>query len=136
MDDILKKASNKELSDFERTYGKPLPKSLLEFYVENGYGIISNNPERPQRLLSPYEMLDFIEGTYEFAYVDYRSFYQSIEKIGLVFMEYSQNMFFWIGTENDNFGKIYYYNYLVSNSLEELIDMIHKGIRPTQNIRA
>lgn len=43
-------------------------------------------------------------------------------------MEYSEYIYFWIGTQPDNMGKIFYFDDVICDSFSELINKLETNI--------
>jgi antitoxin YxxD len=119
---------SEEINLFEEQVCK-IPNELKKFWIEQGYGFIGNNKNNPQRLLSPNQIIDFRNVDGDFGWIPDEEFYNSIKDKGFVIMEYAEYMFFWIGTQSDNLGKIFYFNQVVCNSFDELIKKLENNER-------
>ena len=120
---------SEEINLFEEHVCK-IPNELKKFWIEQGYGFIGKNENRPQRLLSPNEIIDFRNVAGDYCWIPDEEFYNSIKDKGFAIMEYSEDMFFWIGTQPDNLGKIFYFDRVICNSFDELIKKLENNERP------
>ena len=116
-----------EIKVFEEQVSE-IPSELKKFWIEQGYGFIGQNEDNFQRLLNPTEIIDFINKTGDHHWIPDDKFYDSIKEKGFVIMEYSEYIYFWIGTQTDNLGKIFYFDNVISNSFNELINKLENNI--------
>ena len=113
-----------EIEVFEKTIGL-IPDELKSFWINEGIGFINKDVNIIKRLLSPEEIIDFINGKDIYSNIEDRNYYDSIN--GFVFMEYSQDIYLWVGTKSDNLGKIYYYDHEICGSFNELIKKLENN---------
>ena len=112
-----------------------IPKELKDFWINEGYGFINQNASNVKRLLSPSEIIDFINRSDIYEYIPDSEFYDSIKDKGFAIMEYSEYIYFWIGTSHDNLGKIFYFNSEICDSFNELIKKLEDDEDVLVNVR-
>ena len=123
-----------EIKQFEKVIGK-IPDELKKFWVNEGYGFINQDDNNVKRLLSPSEIIDFINKSDMYEWIPYSEFYDGIKDKGFAIMEYSEYIYFWIGTNPDNLGKIFYFDSEICDSFNELIKKLENNEDVLENIR-
>lgn len=111
-----------EIKLFEKEVCK-VPEELKKFWENEGFGFIAENKDgfSFNRLLSPSEVVDFINRTDIYEWIPDSDFYTSIQDKGFVIMEYSEYIYFWIGIQPDNLGNIFYFNSKICDNFNELV---------------
>lgn len=114
--------------------GLVIPLELKTFFRNQGYGFIAKNEENLnfQRLLSPEEMVDFKNRIDIYSYLELDEYYKQVEEKGLIFMEYCEETYIWIGTNENNLGEIYYFDEKIADSFNEFIEKLHNNIDFTE----
>ena len=123
-----------EIKVFEETVTE-IPSELKKFWTEQGYGFIGQNEDNFQRLLEPSEIIDFINKAGNHEWIPDDKFYDSIKEKGFAIMEYSEYIYFWIGTKPDNLGKIFYFDSEICGSFNELIKKLENDEDVLEDIR-
>ena len=115
---------------FVEENGMVIPTELKTFFTNQGFGFIAKNEENSnfQRLLSPKEMFDFKNRVDIYSYLELNEYYKQVEEKGLIFMEYCEETYIWIGINEKNLGEIYYFDEKIADSFNEFIEKLHNNI--------
>ena len=116
------KITEDSISKAEEAIKIKLPKELVKFYNEIGCGFLgSSSGTYVNRLMDPISICDFRlrQDDYEF-YPDIE-LYDNYEDGKIVFFEQSLEALFSIEVTDKERSKIYYYDLVIANSLEEFL---------------
>ncbi len=106
----------------ESNMGVMIPEALKQFYLNVGYGFLETHINNINRLMGPGSVEEFYLGTGQFEDSEEVEILQSYTKDKLVFFEVHESLFLSIGITKLNKGKIYYYDELIANDLNEFFD--------------
>ena len=123
-----------EIKQFEKGIGK-IPDELKKFWISDGYGFINQDDNHFNRLLSPSEIIDFINRNDIYEWVPDSEFYDSIKDRGFAIMEYSEYIYFWIGTAPDILGKVFYFDSEICSSFNDLIKKLENDEDVLESVR-
>lgn len=123
-----------EIKQFEEEIGT-IPQELKDFWINEGYGFINQDDSNVKRLLSPSEIIEFINRSNMYEWIPDPEFYDGIKDKGFAIMEYSEYIYFWIGTKPGNLGKIFYFDSEICGSFNELIKKLENDEDVLENIR-
>lgn len=113
--------SDKMIEKSEKELNIKMPKELIRFYREIGCGFIGSSKGNVNRLMDTISVCDFRlrQGDYEF-YPNIE-LYDDYEENKLVFFEQSMESLMSIEVNDKEISKVYYYNTVIANSLEEFL---------------
>ncbi len=127
MDNSFYPVTKDEVFEAENALGLIFPKELKEFYLQIGYGFFDGSEYNANRLMDPYSVRDFRlrKGDYE-SYPEIEV-YDHFEDDKLIFFESDTYALISIELGNKEKSKIYYYNTIIADSLEEFIMKIQEN---------
>lgn len=105
----------------EKNMGTKFPSELIEFYNQVGYGFIVSKKDNINRIMGPSSVEEFYCQTGQFENSEEVDFMRQYSKDKLVFFEVNELIYISIGIGNDNKGKIYYYDEIIADNLEEFL---------------
>lgn len=109
-----------------------IPDQLIKMYDELGYGRLNLDTNNPNSLYNDYRILDVMEildiyqktNTYFlFDFSEYESF-ENHWRSQLIFFELSEDTFFSIGVESNNYGHIFDNDIKLADSLVEFFNKL------------
>ena len=114
--------SVEDIKKLEKAIGVSIPKELLDFYTEIGYGFLNVQNFNIDRFMDPISVLEFRSktGIYEnYPYID--AFLNSQEG-KLIFFEQDESSYFSIEFTDDEKAKVFYYDTVIAHSLAEFLE--------------
>lgn len=105
----------------EVNMGIIIPEQLLQFYLEVGYGFLESHKNNINRVMGPSSLTEFFLGIGQFENFN-EEIYNQYMKDQLFFFEVNESQFLSIGRTKLNKGKIYYYDKIIANNIEEFFD--------------
>lgn len=110
------------IQNAESNMGVIIPDVLTHFYLNVGYGFLETRKNNINRIMGPGSVEEFFLGTGQFEYSEEVETLKNYTKDKLVFFEANESLFFSIGFTKLNKGKIYYYDELIANDLNEFFE--------------
>lgn len=119
--------TNDEIEKVEIELNIKFPNELKEFYASYGYGFLGSEDGFTNRIMDPFSIRDFrlVQNDYEF-FVDIE-LYKNFEDGRLVFFEQDETAIFSIELTDNKISKVFYYDTVVANSLEEFLNRMLKN---------
>ncbi|MEL7657800.1 MAG: SMI1/KNR4 family protein [Bacillota bacterium] len=114
------------ISEAEKTMGFPFPKELIDFYLQIGCGFFEGAKSNVNRLMGPFSVRDFRLRQNDFEFYPEIELYDHFEDNKLVFFESNLSALISIELGQKEKSKIYYYNTIIADSLEEFIQRIQE----------
>lgn len=102
--------------------GVIIPEVLKDFYLNVGYGFLETHRHNINRIMGPVSVEEFYLGTGQFQNLEEAEIFQDYMKDKLVFFEVNESLYLSIGTTKVNKGKVYYYNDVIANDLNEFFE--------------
>lgn len=99
-----------------------LPKELIEFYKEVGYGFLRSENYNFNRIMSPRSICDFRCRKGQYNDDSELEIYEDCERDKIIFFEISEGNYLSIGFSKNNNGKIFYGKIKIANSLKEFLE--------------
>lgn len=124
--DVFFDVTEREIREVEQTLKLYFPEELKKFYLEKGYGFIKGKSDNINRIMDPYSVRDFRLRQNDFEFYPDINIYDEFEKDKLIFFEADESALISIELNNNNECRIYYYNMIIANSLDEFIHRIKK----------
>ncbi len=106
----------------ESNMGIIIPEALTQFYLSVGYGFLTTNKHNINRIMDPGSVEEFFLGTGQFQNSDGVELFGNYTKDKLVFFEVNESLFLSMGITKKNKGKIYYYDEMIANDLNEFFE--------------
>lgn len=103
----------------ESNMGIIIPDTLIQFYLTIGYGFLETCTYNINRIMGPSSIEEFYLGTGQFQNSEEVKIFAKYTKDKLVFFEVTESLFLSIGITKMNKGKIYYYDELIANDMNE-----------------
>ncbi|MED4014651.1 SMI1/KNR4 family protein [Sutcliffiella cohnii] len=116
-----------EIKEVEKELNLILPKELVNFYIEVGYGFIKGSEFNINRIMDPYSVRDFRLRVNDFEFYPDIEIYDEFENNKLIFFEGSESAFMSIGLNEKNSSPVYYYDIQIATSLEEFLRKIEEN---------
>lgn len=113
-----------EIVEAEKAIGITIPDELKEFYRNLGYGFFCSEQGNINRLMDPLSVRDFRLRQNDFKYYPDIQIYDYFEENKLIFFEVNESMLFSIQTNIEGKCKIYNYDKVIADSLEEFVTKI------------
>ena len=115
------KVKEEDIIEAEKRMGIQIPAILKKFYLEVGYGFVTNEPGAINRLISPLGCADIRmrNDFYEFD-LDLEM-YETSEKKELIFFEINEGVYASIGLQDE---KIYFASTKIAESMVEFLEKI------------
>lgn len=108
-----------EIHKAESNMGIIIPYTLIQFYLTIGYGFLETCRHNINRIMGPSSVEEFCLGTGQFENSEEVEMYAKYTKDKLTFFEVNESLFLSIGITKMNKGKIYYYDELIANDLND-----------------
>ncbi len=118
-DEMIEKAE-KELSI-------KISKELIQFYHEIGCGFIGSSKGNVNRLMDPISVCDFRLRQDDYKFYPDIELYDDYEENKLVFFEQSMEALMSIEITDKEVSKVYYYDTVIADSLEEFLKEMLKN---------
>ncbi|MBZ5752059.1 SMI1/KNR4 family protein [Metabacillus rhizolycopersici] len=113
-----------EIEEVEKELDIKIPKELVNFYLEVGYGFIKGSEFNINRIMDPYSIRDFRLRINDFEFYPDIEIYDEFENNKLIFFEGSESALMSIEMNENNECPIYYYDIQIATSLEEFLKKI------------
>ena len=110
------------ISQAENEMKLKLPNDLILFYREVGYGFLGSENGNANRLMDPVSVCDFRLRQYDYEFFPDIHVYDSYEDGKLVFFEQNVQSLMSIEITDNETSRIYYYDTVIANSLEEFMN--------------
>lgn len=108
-----------EIHKAESNMGIIIPDTLTQFYLTIGYGFLETRRYNINRIMGPNSVEEFCLGTGQFENSEEVELYAKYTKDKLIFFEVNESLFLSIGITKMNKGKIYYYDEVIANDLND-----------------
>ena len=115
------KVSTEEITKAEEKMELSFPNELKEFYLKNGYGFFDSKLARFNRLMDPLSVADFRLKQNDYDGMESMDLYDPYKDSQLVFFEVAEGLFLSIELTTKSKQKIYLFDKVVANSLDEFI---------------
>lgn len=106
----------------ESNMGIIIPDTLIQFYLIVGYGFLETCRHNINRIMGPSSVEEFRLGTGQFQNLEEVELFAKYTKDKLVFFEVTESLFLSIGITKMNEGKIFYYDELIANDLNDFFE--------------
>lgn len=106
----------------ESNMGIIFPESLTQFYLNVGYGFLGTHKHNINRIMDPGSVEEFYLGTGQYKSSEEVEVFGEYSKDKLVFFEVHESLFLSIGITKLNKGKIYYFDQLIANDINEFFE--------------
>ncbi|TDW08232.1 SUKH superfamily protein [Breznakia blatticola] len=113
--------SNDEIKDLENVLNITIPNELKKFYTQFGYGFLGSKDGYPNRIMDTYSIRDFRLQQNDYEFFEDIDLYKKYEDGKLVFFEQDESAMLSIELGDKAESKIYYYDTVVANSLQEFL---------------
>ncbi|MCM3654332.1 SMI1/KNR4 family protein [Metabacillus litoralis] len=116
-----------EIEEVEKELDIKIPKELVDFYLEVGYGFIKGSEFNIDRIMDPYSIRDFRLRINDFEFYPDIEIYDEFENNKLIFFEVSESALMSIEMNENNECLIYYYDIQIATSLKEFLRKIEEN---------
>ena len=106
----------------ESDMGIIIPDVLTQFYLSVGYGFLETRKHNINRIMGPNSVEEFFLGTGQFQNSEEVEIFSHYTNDKLVFFEVHESLFLSMGITKKNKGKIYYYDEMIANDLNEFFE--------------
>lgn len=106
----------------ESNMGIMIPDTLIQFYLTVGYGFLESCRHNINRIMGPSSVEEFYLGTGQFQNSEEVEIFSKYTKDKLVFFEVTESLFLSIGITKMNKGKIFYYEELIANDINDFFE--------------
>lgn len=106
----------------ESNMGIMIPDALIQFYLTVGYGFLETCRHNINRIMGPSSIEEFYLGTGQFQNSEEVEIFAKYTKDKLIFFEVTESLFLSIGITKMNKGKIYYYDELIANDMNDFFE--------------
>lgn len=127
--------TEKAVSEAEEALGMSFPKELKDFYQQIGCGFFNGSKYNANRLMGPYSVRDFRLRQNDFEFYPDIDVYDDFEDNKLIFFETNESALLSIELGDKEKSKIYYYDTIVADSLEEFIIKVQENDKYYYNMR-
>ena len=110
----------------EEVLGFQFPEELRDFYQQIGCGFFGGSKTNVNRLMGPYSVRDFRLRKNDFEYYPEIDIYDHFEDNKLIFFESNLSALISIELGQKEKSKVYYYDMIIADSLEEFIKKIQE----------
>ena len=111
-----------EIQKAESGMGIIIPEVLTQFYLSVGYGFLETRKHNINRIMGPNSVEEFYLGTGQFQNSEEVEIFGDYSRDKLVFFEVNESLFISIGITKLNKGKIYYYDEMIADDLNEFFE--------------
>lgn len=111
----------------ESNMGIIIPDALTQFYISVGYGFLETHKHNINRIMGPSSVEEFYLGTGQFQNSEETDIFGYYSKDKLVFFEVNESLYISIGITKLNKGKIYYYDEMIANDLNDFLEKYLKN---------
>ncbi len=119
--------TEKAVSESEEALGMSFPKELKDFYQQVGCGFFDGSKYNANRLMGPYSVRDFRLRQNDFEFYPDIDIYDDYEDNKLIFFESDTYALISIELGNKEKSRIYYYDTVIADSLEEFIKKVQEN---------
>jgi len=119
--------TEREIEKVEQELDLKIPRELVNFYLEVGYGFVKGSEFNINRIMDPYSIRDFRLRINDFEFYPDIEIYDEFENNKLIFFEGSESALMSIELNENNKSPIYYYDIQIATSLEEFLRKIEKN---------
>ncbi|MGD6842162.1 SMI1/KNR4 family protein [Bacillus infantis] len=113
-----------EIKQVEKELNLKIPKDLVDFYKEVGYGFIKGSEFNINRIMDPYSVRDFRQRVNDFEFYPDIEIYDQFENNKLIFFEGSESALMSIELNEEECSPVYYYDIQIATSLKEFLRKI------------
>ncbi|MEC1792467.1 SMI1/KNR4 family protein [Bacillus vallismortis] len=113
-----------KIKEVEKELDLKIPKELVAFYKEVGYGFIKGSEFNINRIMGPYSVRDFRLRVNDYEFYPDIEIYEEFENNKLIFFEGSESALMSIELNENNKNPVYYYDIQIATSLEEFLKKI------------
>ncbi|MBY0185057.1 SMI1/KNR4 family protein [Bacillus altitudinis] len=117
----------KEIMNVEKELDLKLPKELIHFYLEVGYGFINGSEYNINRLMDPYSVRDFRLRVNDFEFYPDIEIFDKYENNKLIFFEANETALMSIELNEIDRSAVFYYDVKIADSLEEFLIKIQEN---------
>lgn len=115
-----------EIEEVEKTLKFKIPKELIDFYLEVGYGFMKGSEFNINRIMDPYSIRDFRFRMNDFEFYPDIEIYDEFEDNKLIFFEGDESTLISIEVNDTDENPIYYYDMQIATSFTEFLQKIEK----------
>ncbi|WP_121643443.1 SMI1/KNR4 family protein [Bacillus vallismortis] len=108
-----------KIKEVEKELDLKIPKELVAFYKEVGYGFIKGSEFNINRIMGPYSVRDFRLRVNDYEFYPDIEIYEEFENNKLIFFEGSESALMSLELNENNKNPVYYYDIQIATSLEE-----------------
>ncbi|MFP7736437.1 SMI1/KNR4 family protein [Priestia aryabhattai] len=119
--------TEREIEKVEQELDLKIPRELVNFYLEVGYGFVKGSEFNINRIMDPYSIRDFRLRINDFEFYPDIEIYDEFENNKLIFFEGSESALMSIELNENNKSPIYYYDIQIATSLEGFLRKIEKN---------
>lgn len=113
---------SEDISIAESNMGIIIPGILTQFYLSVGYGFLETRKHNINRIMDPGSVEEFFLGTGQFQDSEGVELFSDYTKDKLVFFEVNESLYLSMGITKKNKGKIYYYDEMIADDLNEFFE--------------
>ncbi|MCY7628564.1 SMI1/KNR4 family protein [Bacillus altitudinis] len=117
----------KEIMNVEKELDLKLPKELIHFYLEVGYGFINGSEYNINRMMDPYSVRDFRLRVNDFEFYPDIEIFDKYENNKLIFFEANETALMSIELNEIDRSAVFYYDVKIADSLEEFLIKIQEN---------
>ncbi|MEK4847898.1 SMI1/KNR4 family protein [Bacillus sp. FSL W8-0183] len=117
----------KEIMNVEKELDLKLPKELIHFYLEVGYGFIYGSEYNINRMMDPYSVRDFRLRVNDFEFYPDIEIFDKYENNKLIFFEANETALMSIELNEIDRSAVFYYDVKIADSLEEFLIKIQEN---------
>lgn len=122
------------IKETEEALGFPIPNELKDFYLHIGCGFLDGSKYNVNRIMGPYSVRDFRLRQNDFEFYPDIDLYDNYEDNKLIFFETNESALLSIEMGTQEKSKIYYYDTIIADSLEEFILKIQEDDKYYYNL--
>lgn len=111
----------------EKELDLKLPKELIHFYLEVGYGFIYGSEYNINRMMDPYSVRDFRLRVNDFEFYPDIEIFDKYENNKLIFFEANETALMSIELNEIDRSAVFYYDVKIADSLEEFLIKIQEN---------
>ena len=113
---------SEDIQKAESNMGIIIPDVLTQFYLSVGYGFLETCKHNINRIMDPGSVEEFFLGTGQFQDSEGVELFSNYTKDKLIFFEVNESLYLSIGITKKNKGKIYYYDEMIADDLNEFFE--------------
>lgn len=111
-----------EIQKAESNMGIIIPKELTQFYLSIGYGFLETRNHNINRIMGPNSVEEFYLGIGQFQDSEEVEVFNNYTRDKLIFFEVHDSLYLSMGITKLNKGKIYYYDEMIADDLNEFLE--------------